>query len=70
MERCMKKLTNGEEVVDRVFYYLLDFKDREEHISSYVIIHFKVTSLRELTKAQIGQYFKYATKQDSKELSK
>lgn len=61
----MKKTADGFEVVDRTWYYLLDFNDRTNW--KYIRDNFNKERLLDLTRAEYKQLFKHATEADLKE---
>ncbi len=64
----MKKSIDGHEISPRVWYYLLDFNDRD----NWQIMQTKFNQMRllDLTKGQIVELFKIATEQDLSDLTK
>lgn len=61
----MKKTADGFEVVDRTWYYLLDFNDRTNW--KYIRDNFNKERLLDLTRTEYKQLFKHATEADLKE---
>jgi len=61
----MKKLIDGTEVLDRTFYYLLDWKDKN---MEYVFKNYGTYELHALNKKEYKEFFEHATKQDLKNI--
>jgi hypothetical protein len=64
----MKQLIDGKLVPAGVYYYLLDWNERDSWHTIQRL--FKVISLRQLTCLQFLDLFQYAVKQDSEDIIK
>lgn len=58
----MKKLDDGTEVVDRMYYYLLDWNDGNSFV--YINDKFSKNALHRLTKREFMDLFDYAISYD------
>lgn len=58
-----RKVSNGGDILDRVWYYILDFNDRD---NNNTWDHFVGTPLRETETKKIYQFFKMAVELDLK----
>lgn len=58
----MKTLSDGIEVIERTWYYLLDFNDRNNW--EFIMQSFNKTKLHDLTINEYKQLFIYATNSD------
>ncbi len=62
----MKILNDGTEIIDRVYYYVLDFDNQEktECQQTYIQKNFEKDSVRSLTQKEFWEYFSYACLKD------
>jgi len=62
----MKELIDGSSVPSRIFYYLLDFKDRD--LEFFMQTNFKKHALASLNKFEFYVYARYAFAKDLEKL--
>jgi len=62
----MKRLSDDKEVLDSIYYYLLDFNERNDW--QYMIRILNKTRLCDLTLSEFKMLFLYATSEDYKNL--
>jgi len=58
----MKELIDGSKIPARIYYYLLDFKDRD--LDFFMQSTFKKQTLASLNKEEFSTYAEYAFKKD------
>ena len=66
----MKTLSNGTNILDRMYYYLLEFHNFEKEClqKTFIQKNYQKDSLKDLTKEEFTEYFQYASYEDAKNI--